>query len=129
MFMARWRNESGLTSTEVAVLMPVVIVLILAPFQVALWWHGQQIVEAAAREAVDAAQVEGADEAAGIAAAHRFLDAAGNVTNPAITVTRGTEVVTVVVSGEAPRLIPGFGWQVTATAQGSLERFIREPDR
>lgn len=123
------RPESGMTSTELAVLMPVVIALILVPFQVGLWWHAKQIADAATREAVDAAQVEDATEADGVAAAHRFLDAAGNLTEVTVTVTRAADTVTVEVNGRAPRLIPGLDWQVTARAVGSIERFIPEPDR
>ncbi len=121
--------EDGLTSTELAVIMPVLIALILVPFQVALWWHADQIADAAAREAVDAAQVAGATEQDGIAAAQWFIGAAGNITEPQVTVTRTVDTVTVEVTGRAPRLVPGFDWQVTAHATGPIERFIPEPDR
>jgi Flp pilus assembly protein TadG len=123
------RGETGLTSTELAVVMPVLIALVLVPFQVGLWWHAHQIADAAAREALDAAQVATATEADGERAAQWFLDAAGNITEPEVTVTRTTETVTVEVTGRAPRLLPGFDWQVTARAVGPLERFIPEPDR
>jgi Flp pilus assembly protein TadG len=122
-------GEQGLTSTEVAVLMPVVIALVLVPFQLGLWWHAQQVAEAAAREAVDAAQVADATESDGVAAAQRFLDAAGNLADPQVTVIRDTETVSVDVTGRAPRLLPGFDWGVTAHAAASMERFIPEPDR
>ncbi len=125
----RRRREAGLTSTEVAVLMPVVIALVLVPFQIGLWWHADQVAAAAAREAVDAAQVATATEADGVAAAFRLLDAAGNINQPVVTVTRRAETVTVTVTGRAPRLLPGFGWQVTAIAEAAVERFIPEPDR
>lgn len=123
------RGETGLTSTELAVVMPVLIALVLVPFQVGLWWHARQIADAAAREAVDAAQVATATEADGERAAQWFLDAAGNITEPQVTVTRTTETVTVEVTGRAPRLLPGFDWVVTARAVAPLERFIPEPDR
>ena len=42
------RSERGLTSTELAVVMPVLIALVLVPFQVALWWHARQVADAAA---------------------------------------------------------------------------------
>ena len=125
----RRKAEDGLTSTELAVIMPVLIMLILVPFQVALWWHADQIADAAAREAVDAAQVVTATEEDGIRAAEWFLDAAGNITEPQVTVTRTTETVSVEVTGRSPRLLPGFDWQVTARAAGPIERFIPEPDR
>jgi Flp pilus assembly protein TadG len=129
MTVLRQRGEAGLTSTEVAVLMPVVIALVLAPFQVGLWWHAKQVADGAARHAVDVAQVEGATEADGEAAAERFLDAAGNLEDPTVTVARGAETVVVEVTGQAPRLLPGFDWQVTARASAPVERFIPEPDR
>ncbi len=125
----RRKAEDGLTSTELAVIMPVLIALILVPFQVALWWHADQIADAAAREAVDAAQVADATEQDGIAAAEWFLHAAGNITEPQVTVTKTAETVNVEVTGRAPRLVPGFDWQVTAHADGPVERFIPEPDR
>ena len=125
----RGRAEDGLTSTELAVIMPVLIALVLVPFQIALWWHADQIADAAAQEAVDAAQVVTASEEDGVRAAEWFLDAAGNITEPQVTVTRTNETVSVEVTGRAPRLLPGFDWQVTARATGPIERFIPEPDR
>ncbi len=125
----RRRSEAGLTSTELAVLMPVLIALVLVPFQVALWWHAKQVADGAAREAIDAAQVVTATEADGMRAARWFLDAAGNITESDVTVTRTADTVTAQVTGRAPRLLPGFDWRVTAYAVGPVERFIPEPDR
>jgi Flp pilus assembly protein TadG len=125
----RRRREAGLTSTELAVVMPVLIALVLVSFQVGLWWHAKQVADAAAREGVDAAQVVAASKADGEVAAQRFLDVAGNITEPQVVVTRTTDTVTVVVTGRAPRLLPGFDWQVTARAVAPVERFIPEPDR
>lgn len=123
------RREEGLTSTELAVVMPVLIALVLVPFQVGLWWHAHQVAHAAAREAVDAAQVAEATEDNGIRAAEWFLDAAGNITEPQVSISRSVDTVTVQVTGRAPRLLPGFDWQVTAEAAGPVERFIPEPER
>ena len=125
----RVTDEKGLTSTELAVLMPVLIALVLVPFQVALWWHAHQIADAAAREAVDAAQVVTATADDGIRAAEWFLDTAGNITDAEVTVTRTVDTVSVEVTGRAPRLVPGFDWQVAAHATGPIERFIPEPER
>lgn len=126
---ARVTDDKGLTSTELAVLMPVVIALVLVPFQVALWWHASQVANAAAREAVDAAQVVTATDDDGIRAAEWFLDAAGNITDAEVTITRTTDTVTVDVTGQAPRLIPGFDWHVAGHATGDIERFIPEDER
>ena len=47
--------ERGAAATELAVLMPVLIMLVLIPVQVGLWWHAKQAAETAADEALDAA--------------------------------------------------------------------------
>lgn len=109
--------------------MPVLIALVLVPIQVGLWWHAKQVAYGAAREAVDAAQVISATEADGERAAHRFLDVAGNIEEQQVKITIAADVVTVEVTGRAPRLLPGFDWQVTARAVAPIERFIPEPDR
>ncbi len=114
-------GEAGVTATELAVLMPVVIALVLVPFQVGLWWHATQVAHAAAQEAVDAIQALDGTEADGIAVATWFLDQAGHLTHKHVTVTRSDETVTAEVTGVAPRLL--FDWSVTATAIGPVERF------
>jgi hypothetical protein len=105
---ARVADERALTSTELAVLMPVLIALVLVPFQVALWWHANQIVDAAAREAVDAAQVVTATADDGMRAAEWFLNAAGNITNPEVTVTRTADTVNVERAGNTTGPISTF---------------------
>ena len=105
------------------------IALVLVPFQVGLWWHAKQVADGAARQAVDAAQVQDGTESDGIDAAVRFLTAAGNIENPSVSVTRSVDTVTVEVTGRAPRLIPGLDWQVIARAAGPVERFIPEDER
>ena len=127
--IVRRRGEVGLTSTELAVLMPVMIALVLVPFQVGLWWHAKQVADGAARQAVDATQIHDGTETDGVDAAVRFLTAAGNIEDPSVAVTRTLDTVTVEVTGRAPRLIPGLDWQVTSQATGPVERFIPEPDR
>jgi hypothetical protein len=107
---------------------PVLLLLVLMVFQVALWWHAKQVADAAAREAVEAAQVADGTRADAEAAAWTFLRRAGNLAAPAVAVERGAAAVAVEVTGSAPRLVPG-PWQVTARAVGDVERFIAEPER
>ena len=47
--------------------------------------------------------------------------------NPAASTSPA--LVTVEVTGRAPRLVPGFSWSVTARSQGPVERFIPENER
>jgi len=125
------RGEAGIASTEVAIVMPAVLVLIMLIFQVGLFWHAKQAADVAAEEAVESAQLAAASEADGLAGANSILGQAGNLQNVVVTVDRdiGTGLVTVTVSGEAPAIVPFGNWRVEAQAQGSIERFIPAGER
>ena len=74
-----------MTSTEVAIVMPAMIIVILFVFQIALFWHAKQAADVAAEEAVDAAQVAAATAADGYAGADTILGQAGNLRNASVT--------------------------------------------
>ncbi len=123
-------GEVGATTTELAVLMPVLIVMLLAPVQVALWWHARQVADAAAEEAVDVAQVETSNEAQALAAAFGLLNQAGNLREASVVVVqRGPDEVIVEVRGRAPQLVPGIDWGVMSRAASPMERFVPEDER
>ena len=109
--------------------MPVLIVMLLAPVQVALWWHARQMTDLAAEEAVDVAQVESSSEAQASAAAFALLAQAGNLREASVVVRRGPEEVIVEVRGRAPQLVPGIDWGVTSRAVAPMERLVPEDER
>lgn len=113
-----------MTTLAVAILMPAFLVWIMLIVQYGLWWHAKQVANAAAAEAVDAAQTPTGTEAQGLDAARSFLDQAGNLRQVAIVVDRGPDTVTVHVQGRAPQLVPGFAWGVTARSAAPRERFV-----
>ena len=124
-------DESGVTSTEMAVIMPVLIVLVMLPIHAALWWHAKQTVDLAAEEALEEAQIEGATADDGRAGALAVLSAAGHVKNVQINVTIDplTDVVIVEIRGESGfQLVPG-DWGVYARAEGRVEQFLGETER
>lgn len=122
-------DERGVAATEMAVLMPVLIVLVLMPMQFALWWHAKQAADTAAEECVEAAQVIGADVTNdGIAGARAILGQAGNLTNVVITPTPTADTIVCVVTGDLNYSIIG-SYSVSSRAEGSIERFIAEDDR
>ena len=126
----RWSDEAGVTSTELAVLMPVLIVLVLLPMQYALWWHAKQAADTAAEECVDAAQALDADVASdGIRGARAILNQAGNLTNVRITPTATADTVICTITGDLNYTIIGAGLSVSSQAEGSIERFVAESDR
>lgn len=126
---SRESRERGAAATELAVLMPVLIMLVLIPVQVGLWWHAKQAAETAADEALDAAQVESATVADGQAGATAILGQAGNLENVVIDVDRSGTTVSVTVSGQLGFSIFPGPWSVAAHAEGPIERFIPVDER
>lgn len=123
------RDEAGLTTTQVAVLFPALLLWIMLIVQYGLWVHAKQVATAAAAEGVDAAQVLDATSTDGEAAVLDFVTQAGNLDAVAVSVERGGDSVLVQVRGNAPMLVPGFSWAVTARAEGPVERFVPETER
>jgi len=130
-FRSRLGDEAGVTSTEVAVIMPALIIVIMMVFQIGMFWHAKQSADVAAEEAVEAAQVATATVADGYSGAAAILGQAGNLRDAVVIVDRDevTGTVTVVITGRAPSIIPFGAWGITAQAQGSIERFIPAADR
>ena len=118
-----------MTTTQVAILFPVVLFWIMLIVQYGLWWHAKQVANAAAAEAVDAAQVLTGTAREGEEAASSYLSQSGNLANVTIRVTREPTTVSAEVHGDAPRLVPGFEWSVTARSTAAVERYIPEPER
>lgn len=127
----RIRGDRGVTTSEAAVAMPALIVAIMLVFQVALLWHADQALELAAEEAVDTAQVAHATAHDGHDGAHTVLDQVGHLHDLSIRVDRDdtTGLVTVEITGRAPRVVPFGNWTVHAVAQGNIERFVPATDR
>lgn len=122
-------GEAGATTTELAVLMPVLIVMLLAPIQVGLWWHARHVADAAVEEALDVAQVEASNEAEGRNAALELLAQAGNLRDASVVVRRGVDDVVAEVRGRSPQVVPFIDWGVISRAGGPIERFVPEAER
>lgn len=125
----RSHDERGMTTIQVAILFPVVLFWLMLIVQYGLWWHAKQVANAAAAEAVDATTVSTGTIHDGEHAAASYLSQSGNLSNVTITVTRTPATAIVEVRGDAPRLVPGFEWPVTARGTAPVERFIPEPQR
>mgnify|MGYP000851738165 CR=1 FL=1 len=125
----RLLGERATTTIQVAILFPAVLFWIVLIVQYGLWWHAKQVANAAAAEAVDAAQVSSGTARDGEDAAASYLAQSGNLDDITITVSREPTTVTVEVHGDAPRLVPGIEWSVTARSSAPVERFIPESER
>lgn len=129
--MAKQRHtgESGMTTSQVAIVFPALLFFIMLIVQYGLWFHAKQVADTAAAEALDAAQTPTGTADDGHRAARSFLSSSGNLADVTIDVERDPEQVQVVITGNAPRLVLGFTWNVTASARAPVERFIPESER
>lgn len=127
--MRRGRGEDGLTATQLAVVMPAILFWLMLIVQYGLWFHAKQVAGAAAAEAIDVAQVPGREPDEAERAARSFLAQSGNLRQVVVTVEPSVDAVSVRVSGQAPRLVPGITWRVVSVAQAPLERFVPQPQR
>ena len=109
------------------VLLPVVMLIIGMVFQTALLFHAQHTISVAAEEADESGKIDGATAADARKGANDVLSQTGALRNITVTVDRGTDVVTVTVTGDAPTLLGS--WQVISTAQSPTERFIPPAER
>lgn len=96
----RWRDERGQAAVELAMTLPIVVMFVLAVFQVALVVRDQLALELAAREAARAASVSADPAGAAATAARRVVDlpvsvdvsVAGDVVRVRISYTNPTDV-------------------------------------
>jgi hypothetical protein len=126
---SRDSHEAGSSTTELVLLMPVVLLLIMLIVQFGLWLHAQQIAAAAAQEGLVAAQAEFGTSAAGRDRATSFLTEAGGLRQVRVEADRDATSVRVDVAGVTPAVIPGMALAVGAVAQGPVERFVGETSR
>ena len=127
----RLHDDRGVSAVEVAVVMPMMLMVILLVFQVALFWHAKQTADLAAEEAVESAQIENASEADGVNGAASVLTQTGNLRDVVVQVQRdeGTGLVTATVTGRAPTVVPIGTWSIASRADGAIEEYRSPNDR
>ncbi|WP_328814395.1 TadE family protein [Nonomuraea cypriaca] len=127
------RGERGVTAVELALLMPIILAVALLIVQVALWFHGRQVAEAAAREGARVARSAPFDsgdwEGAATAKATDIVRAIGPRLLSGATATTSEQEPDerfVTVTGSAVQvipLLPDLTFTITATAGGPVECF------
>ncbi|MFB9206457.1 TadE/TadG family type IV pilus assembly protein [Nonomuraea spiralis] len=126
-------RERGVAVIELALLMPVILAVVLLIVQVALWFHGREIAEAAAREGARVARSAPFDsgdwQGAATAKATDVVKAVGPrlLENAAATTSeQDPDQRFVTVTGSAVQvvpLLPPLTFTITATAGGPVECF------
>jgi Flp pilus assembly protein TadG len=124
-------EESGSAATELVIIMPAVMLLIMLVVQFALYYHGANVATAAAQDAVRAARVEAGSVGAGRNRADALLARSGSGTleGAQVSVSRDGRRVHVEVTGEVASVIPGVHLHITRDADGPIEQFLPPEQR
>jgi len=118
-------SERGYVTTEVVLLTPVLMFLVMLVVQFGLWLHAQHVAQAAADEGLRQARTMSTPLPEAEARVLRFLDQAASsvIEDRAVAIERDAETARVTVSGKAPAVVPGFGLGIRAVAAAPVERF------
>ena len=119
------QSERGAASTQLVLVTPVLILMVMLTIQFGLWYHGSHVAIAAAQEGARAARLEGGSATAGEERARAFLGALGRevVGEAQVVATRGDEVARVEVSGLSVAVVPGLRLPIHAVSEATVERF------
>jgi Flp pilus assembly protein TadG len=122
----RLRGDRGAGAAEVVIAVPLLMLLILAIVQFAVWAHASSVAQATAEEALAAARVQGSSAAAGQQRASQVLGQIGGavLVAPQVSVTRTAASATVQITATAEHVIPFFSMPVHVTVTGPVERFV-----
>ena len=120
-------SDRGSSSVEFAILFPIIVILLFAGPQLALWYFAREAADAAAHAGARAASVSGAAGGAGQEAADQYLARLGTgaITRYSVAEQDTATAVTVHVTAEVPNVIPlpGFSPTVDVTVARGKERF------
>jgi Flp pilus assembly protein TadG len=119
------RGDRGSVSAELVIATPLLLLMVLAIVQFALWSHATHIAQTAASQGLAAARVQNATAAQGLTGAQHVLDQLGRgpLINTRIDTRRGADAASIRVIGEASAVIPFLHLSVHAETAGPLERF------
>lgn len=110
---------------ELVILLPALFAVLFLGMQAALYHHARTVAIAAAQEGARVAGAEHGRESAGIAAATGFVEVAGGddvLASASATAQRTTARATVVVTGYALSVIPGWRPEIRQSASMPVER-------
>jgi len=123
----RGEGDRGSSSVEFAILFPIIVSLLFAGPQLAMWYLAREAADAAAHAGARAASVAGAAGGAGQQAADEYLArlGTGTITRYSVVEQDTATTVSVHVTAEVPNVIPlpGFSPTVDVTVVRGKERF------
>jgi len=121
--------DRGEATTQVVILMPLLILLVVLGVQTAIYYHAANVASAAASQGAAAGAPLGAGAGDAEAAARRTISdlAATGGAGPVAVASAGFVSVTVEI--RVPHILPFFPDAVRRSAVEPKERFIPETDR
>ena len=125
----RHSHQDGSATVEVVLATPLLLLVLLAIVQFALWQHAVHVADAAAQEGARAARLQGGTATVGAARTREFLAQLSPtiLVHPQVSVRRNANTARVEVTGQALMLLPGLHLPVRVVAQGTVERFRADP--
>ncbi len=122
--LPRQAGDRGAVCTQLVLVVPVLLLLMLLVVQFAVAWHARHVAQYTAQRALAAARSEEGSVAHGQAQARQSLAALGSrvLTAPSVTITRTATRTTVRVNGTVMKVVPGLTLRATGTATGPTER-------
>jgi TadE-like protein len=111
------------STVEFVVCAVLMVFMLMAMIQFALYFHLRSVASTAARHGVDQVRVLDGSTGAGIAAANEFLDQAGSsLDGRSVSADRTAVSSSVTVSGSVAAVIPGLTLRVSVTVEAPTER-------
>jgi Flp pilus assembly protein TadG len=121
---AAQHRDEGAASVELVLATPLLMVLLMAAVQFAIWQHAAHMARAAANEGVQTARAYGSSADAGKADTTTILTSLSSnvLKDPQVSASRTTTTASVTVAGRATPVIPGLSLPVTVTVTAPVER-------
>ncbi|MGW7074633.1 TadE/TadG family type IV pilus assembly protein [Streptomyces sp. NPDC054866] len=118
-------KDRGAATTELVLVVPLLMFLLLCIVQFALALHAQHVAQTAASRGLAAARAQDATSQAGNARAAATLRLLGDrlLQHPTVNVSRGGESIEARVEGEVAAVVPGLHLRVAGHAAGPVERW------
>ena len=114
-------GEAGLIASQLAVVMPALLLLVMLTVQAGLWAHATHLAQAAADTAASTAALPDTTLQDARQTALGLLAQAGNLTDATVTVTLDQAQAAATVTGVTPQVVPGIRFAVTAQAAALRE--------
>jgi len=131
--MSLSQRDSGETSAQVVLVVPVIILILMLAIQAGLYFHTSNVAGAAAAQGATAASSVNMTSSVAVqqgqSSASNFVMAAGAqlFATPLVLISAG--MVSVTVQVKVPRIIPFFSSSVGRSVIEPLERFTFEVNR